>query len=56
MEELKFPVGRFVWPELINHEMMEVYKATIQHFPDLLEAKLKKVENVHRLKFIASKR
>ena len=45
MEALKFPIGRFVSPETINQEMMEMYKATIQHFPDLLEAKLKQLNS-----------
>jgi hypothetical protein len=45
MEALKFPIGRFVSPETINQEMMEMYKDTIQHFPDLLEAKLKQLNS-----------
>ncbi|MFY8021024.1 MAG: YfiT family bacillithiol transferase [Bacteroidia bacterium] len=44
IEALKFPVGRFVEPEDFHQEMIEKYTASIRHFPDLLEAKLKQLE------------
>ena len=45
MDSLKFPIGKFEKPEIITPEMMEAYKATIQHFPDLLESKLKQLSS-----------
>ncbi len=46
MESLKFPIGRFELPGKITPELMEAYQATIQHFPDLLEAKLKQLNSI----------
>jgi hypothetical protein len=45
MESLKFPIGKFELPTEILPEIMEACKATIQHFPDLLEAKLKQLNS-----------
>lgn len=45
MEALKFPIGRFVEPEVILSEQIEKYSATIRHFPDLLESKLKQLSS-----------
>lgn len=46
LEELKYPVGKFIKPQFINKEMLDAAISEIEKFPSLVKAEIQNLDEI----------